>query len=281
MYAPPAIKESAKLLINGIQRTCVAAGKAFGVIDFPVPRFSSMMKTSSKSVPHYYISGITCSLPIATMALHFGVRLREDINILDFGCGVGRQLLHMTRHFPRPRYSACDVDATLIEFIQRSYPHVAAHATKFDPPLPFESDSLDMIYSVSTFSHINPEHQRSWLKELARITKPGAYCFLTTEGWTALKMMPEIFDIQNATKALKTNGILYKEYEYYAAEKARKHLSPALNLLNGIDRSYGSTVMTPEFIRDNWTVNQFEVVDIIEGLIDWRQDLVVLNKARS
>jgi SAM-dependent methyltransferase len=278
MRAPPAIKESAKLLINGIQRTYVVAGKALGFIDFPVPRFSSMMKTSSKTVRHYYVSGITCALPIATIAMHYGVPLREKINVLDFGCGVGRQLLHMTRHFPCPQYSACDVDATLVEFIRRSYPGVSAHVTRFDPPLPFESDALDMIYSVSTFSHINPEHQRSWLKELARITKPEAYCFLTTEGWTALKMMSDVFDIRVAADDLKKNGILYKEYDYYAAEKARKHLSSSVNLLKGIDRSYGSTVMTPDFIRQNWTVAGFQVVDVIEGIIDWRQDLVVLRK---
>jgi SAM-dependent methyltransferase len=274
----PVLRESAKLILNGAQRGYVAAGKAVGIVDFPVPRFSSMTKTSSTTIRHYYVSGITCSLPIATLALHEGVRLREAINILDFGCGAGRQLLHLTRQFPAPKYFACDVDSTLIEFIQDNYPSVEAYVTKFDPPLPFAAASMNMIYSVSTFSHINPQHQKTWLKELCRITRPGGHCFLTTEGWTALGMMANLLDIEQASKELRNHGIVYKEYDCYQSEKSRKNLAPAVNLLRGIDQSYGSTVMTPEFVRENWPAAGFEVVNVVEGIIDARQDLVILRR---
>ena len=278
--AHPVLRESAKLILNGAQRGCVAAGRAVGIVDFPVPRFSSMTKTSSTTIRHYYISGITCSLPIAAMALDRGVSLRENINILDFGCGVGRQLLHLTRQFPTPRYFACDVDSTLIEFIQKNYPGVEAQVTKCDPPLPFVSRAMDMIYSVSTFSHINPEHQKSWLKELWRITRPGGHCFLTTEGWTALRMMGSLFDIDAAGRQLRDSGIFYKEYDCYESETQRRSLSPTVNLLRGIDQSYGSTVMSPQFVRENWPASGFEVVNVVEGIIDARQDLVILRRPR-
>ncbi|HEY3835395.1 MAG TPA: class I SAM-dependent methyltransferase [Bryobacteraceae bacterium] len=278
--AHPALRESAKLILNGAQRGYVAAGRAVGIVDFPVPRFSSMKKTSSTSIRHYYVSGITCSLPIVTMALNHGVRLRENINVLDFGCGVGRQLLHLTRQFPAPRYFACDVDSTLVEFIEQNYPTVRAHVTRFDPPLPFEAGSMDMIYSVSTFSHINPEHQKSWLKELRRITRPGGYCFLTTEGWTALRMMGRLLDIEAAGKQLRETGIFYKEYDFYPVETQRRNLSPTVNLLRGIDQSYGSTVITPEFVREKWPAAGFEVVNVVEGIIDARQDLIILRRSQ-
>jgi len=275
----PALKESAKLLVNGAQRSYVAAGRAVGVIDFPVPAYSSMKKTSSATIRHYYVSGIACSLPIATMALHQGVRLREPIQVLDFGCGVGRQLLHLTRQFPQPKYFACDVDSTLIEFVQRNYPSVSAHVTRFDPPLPFDSGSMDMIYSVSTLSHINPQHQKVWLRELCRITKPGGYCFLTTEGWTALGMMTALGSPGKAAAELKKNGIYYEEYDFFAAEVKRKNVSAKVNLLRGINQSYGSTIMTPEFIRETWPAAGFEVLDVIEGIVDARQDLIILRRS--
>jgi SAM-dependent methyltransferase len=275
------VKEFAKLMLNGAQGCGVALSRAAGFIDFPVPLNSSMRKTSSRTIRHYYVSGINCYLPIATTALEMGVKLREKINILDFGCGVGRQLLHFTRNFPVPAYFACDVDHSSVDFIVRNYPSVTSRTNQFDPPLPFEAESMDMVYSVSTFSHINPEHQKDWLRELHRITRPGGCCFLTTEGWTAFGTLRSTFASEGAERELREKGILYKEYEFFEAEKKQGHLSPALSHLVGIDKSYGSTVMTPEFIRENWSGAGFEVAAIVQGIIDYRQDLIVLRKAPS
>ena len=272
------VKEFAKVMLNGAQGGGVAFGRAMGMIDFPVPLNSSMRKTSSKTIRHYYVSGINCYLPIATMALEMGVNLREKINILDFGCGVGRPLLHFTRNFPEPTYFACDVDHSSVEFIARNYPSVTSRTNQFDPPLPFDAESMDMVYSVSTFSHINPDHQKDWLRELHRITRPGGCCFLTTEGWTAFETLRSTFASEGAERELRAKGILYKEYEFFEAEKNRGHLSPALTQLVGIDKSYGSTVMTPEFIHENWSGAGFEVAAIVQGIIDRRQDLIVLHK---
>jgi len=55
-----------------------------------------------------------------------------------------------------------------------------------------------MVYSVSIFSHLNMEDQAIWLKEMARVTKPGGGCFLTTEGLPTLKLFCEVFG-QNET----------------------------------------------------------------------------------
>ena len=271
-------KEFAKIMLNGAQGCGVALGRAVGFIDFPVPLNSSMRKTSSTTIRHYYVSGINCYLPIATIALEMGVKLRERISILDFGCGVGRQLLHFTRNFAEPAYFACDVDHSCLEFISRNYPSVTSRTNQFDPPLPFDTESMDMVYSVSTFSHINPDHQKDWLRELYRITQPGGYCFLTTEGWTAFEKLRGTFAHEGAERELRAKGILYKEYDFFEAEKKEGHLSPKLTRLVGIDKSYGSTVMTPEFIRENWSGAGFEVVAIVEGIIDYRQDLIVLHK---
>lgn len=270
-------KEFAKALLNGAQGCGVALGRAAGFIDFPVPLNSSMRKTSSKTIRHYYLSGINCYLPIATIALEMGVKLRGKINILDFGCGVGRQLLHFTRNFPEPAYFACDVDHSSVEFISRNYPSVTSRTNQFDPPLPFDAESMDMVYSVSTFSHINPDHQKDWLRELHRITRPGGYCFLTTEGWTAFETLRGTFG-EGAERELRAMGILYKEYEFFETAKKQGHVSPALTQLVGIDKSYGSTVMTPEFIRETWSGAGFEVVAIVQGIIDGRQDLIVVHK---
>ena len=74
-------KEVLKLAVNVAQSSFVWVATKAGLIDFPVPPNSSMRKTSSKTISHYYVSGIRCYLPIATMAIHYGVGLDHDINI--------------------------------------------------------------------------------------------------------------------------------------------------------------------------------------------------------
>jgi SAM-dependent methyltransferase len=277
----PLTKEVAKLAINMVQASFVLVATKARIIDFPVPPNSSMRKTSGKTIPQYYISGIRCYLPIATMALHYGVELDRDIFILDFGCGVARELLHFQRHYPRPKYFACDIDATSVDFVRKNY-RVECYKNEFVPPLRYDTSSMDMIYSVSTFSHLRPSDHVPWLKELCRVTKPGQFCFLTTEGRTGfLKIKVEASLDPSDERQFYETGILYKEYPFMDAERRRRHKIPVANLAMGITGSYGNTVLMPDHIRSAWPASGFEVVDIVEGIIDHRQDLVVLRKPRG
>ena len=172
----PLTKELAKLALNMVQNSFVWVATKARLIDFPVPPNSSMRKTSAKTIPDYYVSGIRCYLPIATMALHYGVELDREIFILDFGCGVARELLHFQRCYPNPKYFACDIDATSVRFVQKNF-RVECYKNEFEPPLRYDTSSMDMIYSVSTFSHLSPPDHLPWLRELCRVTKPGQFCF--------------------------------------------------------------------------------------------------------
>jgi SAM-dependent methyltransferase len=239
-----------------------------------------MRKTSSRTISHYYISGIRCYLPIATMALHHGVDLDGDICILDFGCGVARELLHFQRYYPRPKYFACDVDVTSVDFVRKNF-SVECYKNEFEPPLRYDMSSMDMIYSVSTFSHLSPSDHDPWLRELCRVTKPGGFCFLTTEGPTAFSAMKQAFPDASDERQLRETGTLYKEYAYMNAERRRRLKIPVANLAMGITGSYGNTVLMPDHIRKTWPASGFDVIEIVEGIIDHRQDLVVLRKPHS
>ena len=271
------LKELAKLGLNTAQSSYVSLARTIGLIDFPVPPNSSMRKTSSKSVRHYYDSGLACYLPIAAMAQFYDVALHSPISVLDFGCGVGRQLLHFTRHYPAPRYYACDIDRTNITFVASNF-NVNCYTNSFSPPLRYDSASMDMIYSVSTFSHFTIEHHKLWLAELVRILKPGGHCFLTTEGLPAFSLMRSIFPSEQHEKRLKRDGFLYREYPKLHEDKGRRFRIPVANTFMGIDLSYGNTVLLPSYIRENWPQHGVEVLAIIEGIIDKRQDLIVMRK---
>ena len=269
-------KELLKTSLNIAQGSFVRLARFAHLIDFPVPPHSSMRKTSSKTIKHYYVSGISCYLPIVTMALHYKVDLRSPICVLDFGCGVARELLHFVKNYPKPKYFACDVDRTSVAFVAKNF-DVQCYTNQFQPPLVYDAQTMDMIYSVSTFSHLAPEDHLPWLKELFRITRPGGYCFLTTEGDTALEIMKDVFTADDKAQ-FRASGLLYREYDFLKAEQNRRIAIPIAKLAVGITGSYGNTVMSPDYIRKTWPASGFEITDIIEGIIDHRQDLIILRR---
>ena len=193
------------------------------------------------------------------MALHHGVPLlrggtAERVNVLDFGCGSGRELLQFTRQFPNPQYFGCDADADEVEFLRKQYPSVQTARLTKDTVLPYEDQRMDAIYSVSTMWRLHPELQLAWLKELHRVTRVGGMCFLSTDGFQALAS----FGVRDSDRWLLERGVLHQEE-------------------NGF-----RTVVSPEYIRRTWPESGFRVVDVIEGIIcglnSRRQDLVVLRR---
>jgi SAM-dependent methyltransferase len=268
----------AKKVVDGFQQ---AIGKS-PLVDFPVPPYELMRRTGGKTLWQYYHGGLRCYLPIAVLAEHEGIDLESSIKVLDFGCGVGRQLLHFCRDYPTPAYFACDVHPQSVEFIRRAYPRVVAYTSGFAPPLQYDDNQFDMVYSVSVFSHLHPDDHRPWLRELSRIVRPGGCALLTIEGATAMRrrMATKVWREQpdDAIAALERDGARFAEYDDLTWYKTREHDKFAGAKYAGIAGPYGNTVLTPGYVRKHWSGAGFDVQSIVEGVIDRRQDLVVMRK---
>jgi len=250
---------------------------AFGVIDFKVPPNSSMRESSSTNIRHYYESGLTTTLPIVTAAYIEGLDLRQPAEVLDFGCGVGRQLLQLARRYPKLNLHACDVNGRSIAYLKRAYPKIDSYANEFSPPLKFSDAQFDLILSVSIFSHLSIKDNPVWLKELARVTRPGGLCCLTILGSHAMGLHagPSASDQR---KQLEEQGFLFQNYERPDFQRAAAELWDKGNTLQLIKEEYGNTYLSERFIRENWDNGDFELRQFIPGIIDQQQDLVVLKR---
>lgn len=112
-----------------------------------------------------------------------GVSLENLRNLLDFGCGSGRLLLGW--HIMRPDVVCCgtDINQRLVGWAQRYLPP----AMQFDngcllPPTRYATDSFDLIYAISVFTHLNIQIQQQWIAEFCRILRPGGYLLVTLHG---------------------------------------------------------------------------------------------------
>ena len=274
---PFLFKKIAKFFIDKAQWIEVKFLTAFGVIDFKVPPNSSMRESSSTNIRHYYESGLTTTLPIVTAAYIEGLDLRQPAEVLDFGCGVGRQLLQLARRYPKLNLHACDVNGRSIAYLKRAYPKIDSYANEFSPPLKFSDSKFDLILSVSIFSHLSIKDNPIWLKELARVTRPGGLCCLTILGSHAMGLHagPSASDQR---KQLEEQGFLFQNYERPDFQRAAAELWDKGNTLQLIKEEYGNTYLSERFIRENWDNGDFELRQFIPGIIDQQQDLVVLKR---
>src|SRR5579863_6010763 len=103
---------------------------------------------------------------------------------LEIGCGPGRLMRFMSRHFGE--IHGVDVsDEMILQASQRleGIPHAHAHHTNGSDLGLFPSDHFDFVYSLFVFQHIpSAEVVFSYLRETARVLRPGGFARLQING---------------------------------------------------------------------------------------------------
>jgi len=139
--------------------------------------------------------------PVTEMQAEFieGGRLRRDSicaalpegwsfarkSVLDFGCGPGRVLRHFHAEALECSFSGCDIDAESVGWLRGALaPPFTLFVSDEAPPLPLESNSLDLIYATSVFTHLT-DLWGEWLVELRRLLKDDGLLFMTFLGCDA------------------------------------------------------------------------------------------------
>lgn len=108
---------------------------------------------------------------------HFGTR--DDLEVLEIGCGAGGLLRRLTRY---GRARGLELSQELCELARErsGVPVVNGNAYA----LPFADDSLDLICLFDTIEHI-PDEDRA-LAEIQRVLKPGGHVFFSVPAYQFL-----------------------------------------------------------------------------------------------
>jgi FkbM family methyltransferase len=108
---------------------------------------------------------------------------------MDFGCSSGRVLRHFLTESREQgwKLTGVDVSARRIEWLRRNFPsEFQVYTGSILPVLPFESNSFDVIYGLSVFTHMKFLWDM-WILELRRVLKPGGLLIQsihTESAWT-------------------------------------------------------------------------------------------------
>jgi SAM-dependent methyltransferase len=106
----------------------------------------------------------------------------EGKRVLDFGCGPGRAIRHLSDEAESAEIWGSDISAACIEWNSRNLsPSLSFVANDALPPLPFEDGKFDLVYALSVFTHIG-DTWTAWLLEMDRILAPGGRLVATFMG---------------------------------------------------------------------------------------------------
>ena len=85
-------------------------------------------------------------------------------------------------------------------------------------------------------------------------------------------------DLAARRETLATAGLIFQVYADLVAHQASERRVRFGSKYLAIEGRYSTTLLAPDYIRDHWAKFGFAVETVLDGIIDYRQDLVVLRR---
>jgi SAM-dependent methyltransferase len=107
-----------------------------------------------------------------------------DLSILEWGCGPGRLIRHMSELLDDRslQLTGSDYNERTIDWCQKNLSGIHFLRNDLMPPLAVADDQFDVIYCFSVFTHLSEDAQKAWTAELRRVLKPGGLFVCSTHG---------------------------------------------------------------------------------------------------
>lgn len=230
--------------------------------DDPVPEGENINRVISNGRADLYrLGGATVANRInAYLQQAKGKSLSNIGTVLDWGCGCARVSRYI-RKLGCSTLHGVDVDPTNFQWCKSHLDWFEVQLSQLSPPLPFPDRHFDLIVGISIFTHLREPSQVEWLKELARVLKPGGTCLVTVmrEGQVAL----QIGGANMVSQVVNEGFVMIDDNEQ-------------LKLGDDADNNYYVNVYhSAHYIFENWR-KYFKIIDILP-FVGAHQDVVVLE----
>lgn len=135
-------------------------------------------------------SGATSADAIRDLLKEAGAGVETMGSVLDFGCGAGRIIRHW-KDVSGPSFHGTDYNPALVNWCARNLRFAEFKVNPLAGPLPYESNSFDLVYAYSVFTHLSVSLQGYWASEIRRVLKPGGFLYVTLHGESCIDTLDE------------------------------------------------------------------------------------------
>jgi SAM-dependent methyltransferase len=150
-------------------------------LNFVFPPASLVFLTSgTSSYENYYDVGVERAHWLKALASD--ARPPEVRRVYEWGCGTGKTIRHLVDDDPGLEVYGSDYDERVIRWCVANIPKATFVMNGLEPPLPFEDDFFEILYSFSVYTHLPPNLQIRWLAEQLRVVRPGGLVSLSVHG---------------------------------------------------------------------------------------------------
>jgi tetratricopeptide (TPR) repeat protein/MoaA/NifB/PqqE/SkfB family radical SAM enzyme len=109
-------------------------------------------------------------------------KLGSGSYFLDFAAGWGRMSRPFLRDFDLDKIFAYEPNRAFCVIARTLNPYICFLNGDFFPDNTLPQNRFDLVIGYSIFTHLSEPAAVQWLAEMARVTRPGAYCVFTTWG---------------------------------------------------------------------------------------------------
>ena len=266
---PLPIKNLAKFPLDFLDAYYVGYVRRSRGLKNPIPPMRLRALNAGRYLGHFLSGADGCLYGLEAALAVVDAKPGDFRRVLDFGCGCGRQIYKFA-DFDIEELNGCDINRDSIQWLRENYPKARFELTEPGKGLPYADEYFDLVYSVSTFSHFGPKPSVFYLRELSRIIRPGGICILTIEGQHSIEdsMRPPRLEGLPEGISLEAEKRIFIPYESEVIRRAG---------IKDSDAEFGAMFFHRSYIFENWS-EHFEVIDILEHVIDNLQDAVIMKK---
>jgi SAM-dependent methyltransferase len=154
----------------------------------PVPPAKLRIRVAGTADLDWFLdSGRLAEQSLRDSLARAGTRLEDMACILDFGCGCGRVVRRLAALPGEVRGS--DLDGPAVEWCRENLTFASFNRNELEPPLPYLSEGVDLVYAFSVLTHLPLPTQHAWMDELTRVLRPGGYLLVSTHGESYLERL--------------------------------------------------------------------------------------------